>query len=206
MAARESAGDSRAQQLRRRCAPVLKAAAETRALLREFDKSFGSQLEDLTAIDRDQWLMGVGAEHAATAISLYAALQRSLVMARESRAVLEGMLTTTDVRIYDGEICGGHEREILNQIERAATQPLTREAERTINWCVQSLSRANADAVMDLQNLAKGAIGQATRLREMKSPTATAAIEFVRALPQSQPMPGPAVAADWNTNPLSEVR
>jgi hypothetical protein len=208
IAARESEGDSRAQQLRRRCAPVLRQASETRALLREYDTVFGSQLENLQALDRQSWLIGIPAEHSALAISLFNAMERSLAMARESRAVLEGMLTTTDVRVYDGEIVGGFELEILNMIERSATEILSKESERTLNWCVQSLSRANSDALRHLQNLACGAVGQATRLRELKSPTATEAIEFVRALPQTPPSPGPAVAADanWNTNPLSEVR
>jgi hypothetical protein len=216
LAKRESAGEERMLQLRRRVAGVLKGASDTRRLLSEFDAAFKSQLESLRSISYQDWMLGITQEQAQNANRLYDRIYNGeanpgeLMNLNEIRSSLDNMLSTSHVRRHDGDVVGGYEVAINEIIEEAGREPLSREAVRELNHCVSKLALANSDAVMSLQQLAKGVIGMARRLHEMKIPTAVEPVrrQTIKALPE-EIVAGPVVAKDfnWNTNsPLSEVR
>src|SRR5262249_23737501 len=60
--AKEQLGEKRAEQLRLRAAPALTHAATMRAKLAQWDNEWGSMLNEVRELNREQLLLGVPAE------------------------------------------------------------------------------------------------------------------------------------------------
>ena len=93
-ASRADAGAGRQDALRRRAAHALQTAAETRRLLKQFDKEFGTQLDALGQVSQEEFLVGTpndGVAHMIyreirNGLDSIKALRESLGRARSSRA------------------------------------------------------------------------------------------------------------------------
>jgi hypothetical protein len=205
----KSEGEERVAKLRRQAAPTLAQAARTRQLLREFESAFSEMLDRLGNIERDEWLLAIPMERASVAVAAFNGLHHQLGLIRDVRFSLQNTLATTDTRrdSLGAEVTGGYEHCLNSLLTEAARGPLTQEAIREFNWCVLKLATASDDAVMSLQNLAKGAIASATYLKSLKVSNAKVEILFEKTpgIPRD-PQPGPEVARDANWNTLAEVR
>src|SRR2546428_10217205 len=125
--ARMSEGEARQHQLRRSAAHALQIAAESRKQLAVYAAEYNDMLEALTMVTREDWLLGIAPERANVSIPLANSLTTSLSLIRDLRAGFEGALATDSVRVYDGEPCGGYQKQIQILIDDAAREPPSHE-------------------------------------------------------------------------------
>src|SRR2546428_393050 len=125
--ARMSEGEARQHQLRRSAAHALQIAAESRKQLAVYAAEYNDMLEALTMVTREDWLFGIAPEPANVSIPLANSLTTTLSLIRDLRASLEAALATDSVRVYDGEPCGGYQKQIQILIDDAAREPPSHE-------------------------------------------------------------------------------
>ena len=186
-AARADAATERQDALKRRAAHALKTAAQTRVLLSQFDQQYGAELERLSEMSRDEFLLGTPTTGRAHAI--YADLRHSLDNLQATRESLVNMLAIDRLRIdtATGDILGGYEKG-LNECFERALRGWDHEAELKFVSCVTWLSKANAGAITQLQLIAKGITSRVLMIRELQDPANVAEPKYRPALlPEASP-------------------
>lgn len=183
-AARVDAGTARQEALRKRAAPYLKSAAEARALLKEFDRTFSADLEAIGSIPRVEWLLGTPSTSpgAHVAAGLYTAIENGLKSIQQVRESLVLTLSLDAPQIRNGELAGGFIPEI-ERLLKSAANGWSQEEEGRFVWAATRLATASPDAVTNLQLVVRGVIGAAARLRDMKSVVNTERPSTIRPLP-----------------------
>jgi hypothetical protein len=164
-ATRLDAAQQRVEQLKRRAAPVLAQAAQTRSLLGRFDAEFGEQLNAIREMSYET--LTLGASNPVIAHQLHSGIVRSLEDIQMLRGSLENMLGDF-VRIDPQEgIIAGFEKG-LNECFDVALRRWTQEDSLRYETCLHWLSKASPDAVSTLTSMARGIAGALQRLRSMQ--------------------------------------
>jgi hypothetical protein len=187
--ARADAATERQERLRQRVAPVLAQAAQTRALLRAFDRTFGAMLDKLRGTSREAFLTGTPTEapHAHAAHACYSNIVNGLAQIDKVRESLEETLRTDTVRFDQQELVAGFELEVRQLIDRAA-KGWRPEDERSLVWALTRLQTANPDAITHLQLVVRGVTGSVARLNSMKNSANVERVSYIIPTLPEKPM------------------